>query len=163
MAGTKPRTVDEFIAGMAPEIGAMAEGTRAAIRAAVPDAGETISYAIAAFTLDGKPFLYLSGATRHVALYPVTDELLAVVPGVSAHVTGKATMRFDAGEKLPTALIRRVAKAKAAEHRAARAARAGAASKKVAPGAKKATNRPVSRAAAQSSKKEATVTKARAR
>jgi uncharacterized protein YdhG (YjbR/CyaY superfamily) len=90
---------------------------RGAIRKAVPSAGEKISYQIAAFTLDGRPFLYLSGWKAHISLHPLSDALLAAVPEVEAHAAGKGTMRFALGGRLPLGLIRRIAKAAAAEHR----------------------------------------------
>ena len=124
MARTKATTVDEYVRTLSPGVREMVEAARATVRKAVPAAGATISYDIVTFTLDGKAFMYLGGFARHVSLYPVTSALLAAVPEAAAYVAGKGTMRFAASERLPVGLVRKIARAKAAEHRAAQAARA---------------------------------------
>ena len=47
-------TIDAYIAEFPPETQAVLEEMRALIRAAAPDATETISYAIPTFDLNGK-------------------------------------------------------------------------------------------------------------
>jgi uncharacterized protein YdhG (YjbR/CyaY superfamily) len=143
MARAKARTVDEYVGTLSPGVRETVEAARATIRKAVPSAGETISYDIVTFTLDGKPFLYLGGFARHISLYPVTEGLLSAVPEATAHIAGKGTMRFSASERLPLGLVRKIARAKAAEHRAAKGAQAAAIQ------AKKATARGRTRTTAQ--------------
>jgi uncharacterized protein YdhG (YjbR/CyaY superfamily) len=47
-------TVGEYIASFAPDVQAVLEEIRQSCHAAVPDAGETISYGIPTITLEGK-------------------------------------------------------------------------------------------------------------
>ena len=48
-----PRSIDEYIASFSPEVQAILKKIRLTIRNAAPDARETISYKIPAFTLNG--------------------------------------------------------------------------------------------------------------
>ena len=47
------------------------EAIRAVVREVAPDAGERISYAIPAFTIDGKVFVFMAAWKEHVSLYPL--------------------------------------------------------------------------------------------
>jgi uncharacterized protein YdhG (YjbR/CyaY superfamily) len=51
---TKPRTIDDYLAGLSSENRAALEKVRRAIHAAVPGAEECISYGMPAFRLNGK-------------------------------------------------------------------------------------------------------------
>jgi len=48
-----PKNIDEYIAGLAPEVRAILEEVRLTVTKAAPDAQETISYNIPTFTLGG--------------------------------------------------------------------------------------------------------------
>jgi uncharacterized protein YdhG (YjbR/CyaY superfamily) len=50
---TKPKDIDEYIAAFPPEVRAILQRIRLTIHGAAPDAAETISYQIPAFTLSG--------------------------------------------------------------------------------------------------------------
>src|SRR5262249_42866840 len=52
-SGSKPATIDAYIAAFAPEVRAVLEKIRRTVHAAAPAAQETISYGIPAFTLNG--------------------------------------------------------------------------------------------------------------
>ena len=47
----KPKSIDEYVAGFSPEIQAILQRIRATIHKVAPEAQETISYQIPAFTL----------------------------------------------------------------------------------------------------------------
>ncbi len=63
------RNIDEYIASFAPEVQAILERIRLTIRRAAPDAQETISYKIPAFTLNGI-LVYFAAFKKHIGLYP---------------------------------------------------------------------------------------------
>ena len=95
---------------------------RDAIRSAVPDAVEWFSYGIPGFRLEGKPLLWYAAWTAHASLYPMTAGLKqAHAEAMSGYEMSKGTIRFPLGGRLPIALVKGLARTRAAEIRAAAA------------------------------------------
>lgn len=136
MAKTNYVSVREYIRARPKSSHAVLERVRAALKKALPGATEGISYQIPVYKLDGQMVLYFAGFAGHYSIYPATPRLLAVLGkelvGVHHH---KATLRFALDEPVPTALITRIAKIRAAEA----AERAAAKAKKAPKSAKKKT------------------------
>lgn len=105
-------TVDDYIASFPPEVQRTLEEVRAAIRAAVPDTEERISYGIPTFTLDGRYVVYFSGWKRHVSVYPIPDTSgdPAFERELKGYMAGKGTLKFALDEPMPIELIQRVAR-----------------------------------------------------
>lgn len=100
---------------------------RDAIRAAVPGAVEGFSYGIPGFRLDGRPLLWYAAWKEHWSLYPITAGMRdAHAAELGEYPTSKGTVRFAVEDEIPVAFVRRLAKARAAEIRAAAAPRSGA-------------------------------------
>ena len=74
MARTKPKDVDEYIAGFPDDVRRLLEQVRATVRNAVPEAEETISYQIPAYKLNG-PVIFFAAFKTHIGLYPVTTAI----------------------------------------------------------------------------------------
>lgn len=107
----KPESIDAYIAGFPPEVRAVLQRIREMIRQAVPEARETISYAIPAFTLDGAYLIYFAGYRRHVAVYPLPRGDAEIITAMAPYVAGKGTLRFPLDKPVPYDLIGRMAKA----------------------------------------------------
>jgi uncharacterized protein YdhG (YjbR/CyaY superfamily) len=135
MANPDFRSIDDYAASLAPATRPVFERARETIRKAVPKAGETVSYQIAGFTIDGRVFLFLAGWKEHISLYPITDGLLAALPEVSKYVASKGTIRLPLNQRLPIGLIRRIAQVRAKEHAAAEAQKARTKAARKKPGA----------------------------
>ncbi len=114
--GRAAASVDEYIAGFPPETRAVLEEIRALIRAAAPDATETISYAMPTFDLSGHHLVHFAGYERHVGLYPVPSGIDAFRAELGPYKHGKGSVQFPLGQPLPTDLIRRIVEFTVAEN-----------------------------------------------
>ena len=103
----RPRTIDDYLAGVSPDKRAALERLRRAIRAAAPKAEECISYQLPAFRLDGRLLAAFGAAANHCALYPGARAVEVHRDALKDYDTSKGTVRFKADQPLPVALVRR--------------------------------------------------------
>lgn len=116
MARTTFQTVDDYIAALPPNTHTTLRRVRATIRKALPGAEEGISYQIPVYKVNGKMVLYFAGYEKHYSIYPATAPLVtALKKDVKPRIQNKATIRFTYEEKVPTVLIARIVKFRAAE------------------------------------------------
>lgn len=105
MSASDPR-VDAYLAALPADQREPLEGVRAAVRRLVPNAEDTISYAMPAFKLDGRFLVSYAGWKRHCSLYPLTDSFLAAH---AAELEGfgrtKGSIHFTAAKPLPPDLL----------------------------------------------------------
>jgi uncharacterized protein YdhG (YjbR/CyaY superfamily) len=128
MAKTDFKTVDDYLATQPPAAQAVLRQVRAAIRGAIPDAQEVISYQIPAYKVDGVTAIFFAGWKDHFSLYPAGAELVAAFKDELApyEVNQKGTLRVPLSVPVPADLIARIARFRAqaaAAEAAARAAR----------------------------------------
>lgn len=114
-----PGSVDQYIATFPGAVQSSLRRVRRAIRTAVPEAGETIAYNMAAYKLDGRGMLYFAGWKAHYSLYPATASLLAAFRDALApyDYNAKGTIRFRLSEPVPEKLIGDIARFRAREVR----------------------------------------------
>lgn len=119
MKSTRARfqSMDEYIATFPDETRKILEELRATIKAAVPEAGETISYGIPTFTLNGKYLIYFAGWKNHISIYPIPTGTEAFNKQVSQYIEGKGTLKFPMDKPLPLKLITRIVKLRVNENR----------------------------------------------
>lgn len=117
MSSTKPKTIDEFLAGMNAEQRAVLEKLRRTIRAAAPGAEECISYGLAAFRLNGRPLMAFGAWKNHCALYPMSSTTAGMFrKELKEFETSKGTIRFTTDQPLPAVLVKKLVKARIAEN-----------------------------------------------
>jgi uncharacterized protein YdhG (YjbR/CyaY superfamily) len=101
-------SVDAYMAEFPPEIQELLGEMREIIRAAAPDATETISYAIPTFDLNGKHLVHFAGFKNHVSFFPTGSGAEAFKDELSVYKGGKGTVQLPLDEPLPKDLIRRI-------------------------------------------------------
>jgi uncharacterized protein YdhG (YjbR/CyaY superfamily) len=109
-------TIDEYISGFPAEVRPVLEEVRRRIRAAIPQAGETISYGMPAFTLGGKDVVYFAGWKSHLAVYPVPEGGTVLAAEMAPYLAAKGTLKFPLPQAHP------VRPHRAGGHRSGRAA-----------------------------------------
>ena len=111
------KTVDEYLAALPEDRRGPMDALRRAIRAAAPDADETIAYNMPAFRTRGGRFLVSYDAyKRHYSLFPFTDEMVAAFgEELAPYLAGKGTIRFRADQPIPEDLVTRLVAMRAAE------------------------------------------------
>ena len=94
---------------------------RTTVAKAVPQAQEKISYRIPAFMLDGI-VIYFAAFKKHIGVFPpVRDPKLK--KAVARYAGPKGNLQFPLSERIPYALIGRIAKARAKDNVASAAAK----------------------------------------
>ena len=125
MAKPNFESVDAYLAAQ-PEANRRAlERVRRAIRAAVPNALELISYNIPTVKLLGGTLLHFAGWKHYYSIYPANSRMIAAFGDeLRPYLVEKSTLRFPFSEAVPTKLIERIAAFRAGEIRARQSATA---------------------------------------
>ena len=103
-----PATVEEYLAGLPDDVRARVEEVRRVVHEVVPGAGETISYAMPTFTLDGLPLLHVAAWKQHLGLYPLPPLDPALEAEVAPYRGTKDAMRLPHAQPLPRELVAKV-------------------------------------------------------
>jgi uncharacterized protein YdhG (YjbR/CyaY superfamily) len=109
------RDFDDYLAEVPEPARTTLEKLRRMIRAAAPDATETISYRLPTFKYQGKPLVALGASKDHCAFYLMSYVPPELEAELRKYDTGKGTIRFPSEKPLPAALVRKVVKARIAQ------------------------------------------------
>src|SRR6266403_1724086 len=104
---TVPESIDEYIAAFSPEVQAILQRIRLTISKAAPDARETISYRIPAFTLSGA-LVYFAAFKNHIGFYPPVRGNARLEKAISPYAGEKGNLRFPFDKPIPYVLIERI-------------------------------------------------------
>ena len=111
-----PKGVDEYLAGVPEPARTTLNTVRAAIRSAVPpEATEAISYRIPTFKYKG-PLLGFAAFSNHCSLFPTASVIEAFKSALKGFTTSKGTIHFPMDKPLPTALVKKLVKARVAQN-----------------------------------------------
>jgi uncharacterized protein YdhG (YjbR/CyaY superfamily) len=111
-----PKNVDEYLAGVPEPARAALNKMRAAIRSVVPpEATETISYRIPAFKHKGI-LLWFAAFSNHCSLFPTASVIEASKNELKGFSTSKGTIHFPTDKPLPTALIKKIVRARVVQN-----------------------------------------------
>ena len=114
----KPRTIDDYLATVREDQGAVLQKLRETIHSVAPQAEECISYGLPAFRLDGL-LVGFGASSKHCALYPMSGSFVSDhAEELKGFETSKGTIRFQPDAPLPVAFVRKLVQTRAAENRA---------------------------------------------
>ena len=110
-----PATVEEYFARIPQPAYEALSKIRAAIRSVVPAGStEVISYGIPAFKHQ-KVLAWYAAFAAHCSLFPTASVIEAFRGDLKGYSTAKGTVHFPLDKPMPTALIKRMVKARVAE------------------------------------------------
>lgn len=101
-------TVDGYLESFPPEVQAILEKARRAIRKGAPGTEEVISYQIIAFKVNGQRVVYLGGWKNHLGLYPIPVFEHELEEQVAPYRAAKDSLRFPLRKPIPYDLIERI-------------------------------------------------------
>lgn len=104
----KAKNIDEYIAGFPTETQKVMQLVRSAIKKVVPEAEETISYAMPTFKLNGHYLVYFAGFAKHLGFYPAPVGMETFKEEFKNYKTGKGSVQFPLNQPIPFDLIARI-------------------------------------------------------
>jgi len=116
-AKTAPaKTVDEYLEAAPKDKRAALTRLRHAIKAAAPNATESISYGIVGYKQNGERVAYFGYWKDHIALYGTSGRFIKThVAELKPYVQSKGTIQFPSDKPLPVGLVTKIVKARVAE------------------------------------------------
>lgn len=113
-----PATVDEYIAGFSPDVQEVLRQIRATVRAAVPDADETIKYGMPTYVHNGN-LVYFAAFKNHIGFFGTSLEMGngALKDELSVYAGPKGSLKFPLGRPVPLDLITRIVEIRVKENR----------------------------------------------
>ena len=119
MAG--PASVEDYLAALPEDQRAALEKLRKTIKAAAPEATETISYQMPAFKNQGRFLVSYAAFKDHCSFFPASNAVMeALGEQLKPYFSGKGTLRFTTDKPLPAALVKKIVKARIEENAAER-------------------------------------------
>lgn len=111
------KNIDEYLKALPDKnLKAMLENLRQTIKSAAPKAEEMISYAMPAFKYHGM-LVYFAAFKNHCSLFPANSSLIAKMEEeLKPYRTAKGTIQFTVDRPLPTALVKKIVKARMQEN-----------------------------------------------
>ena len=110
MKSTSVNTIDEYIRTFPFAKRSLLIQLHSAIKNAVPDAEEIISYNMPAFKIHKRILVYFACQTNHVGFYPGAGAVMHFQKQLVKYETSKGSIRFPLDEPLPLSLITRIVK-----------------------------------------------------
>jgi uncharacterized protein YdhG (YjbR/CyaY superfamily) len=106
---TVPKNIDEYIAGFPPDIQEILQQVRLTIRAAAPEAEETISYQIPTFNFKGN-LVHFAAFKKHIGFYPAPRGIEQFKHELAVYTGAKGSVQFPLDQPIPFDLISRIVK-----------------------------------------------------
>lgn len=112
---SRPKYIDEYIAGFPPDVQKILKKIRETIRKAAPDAEEAIKYQTATFVLNGN-LVHFAAFKKHIGFFPTPSAIVKFKKELSVYKGSKGTVRFPLDKPIPYGLITRIVKFRVKEN-----------------------------------------------
>ncbi len=107
-SGSEPVSVDEYISQQPEAVRPMLEQVRGAIRTAVPDAKEIMSWGMPTYWKD-RNLIHFAAQKKHIGLYPGEEAVRHFADRLTDFEVSRGTVRFPLNRPLPLELIGEIA------------------------------------------------------
>ena len=107
--GEKPKTVDEYIMAQPEECQQYLRQIRDALRAALPEAEERISWSMPTFWKKYN-IIHFAAHKKHMGVYAGTEAVVEFGERLKDYKTSKGTIQLPYDKPLPLELIREIAR-----------------------------------------------------
>lgn len=104
-----PKTIDGYIAAQPEGVQPLLRQVRDALRAALPDAQERISWRMPTYW-DGHNLIHFAAFRHHIGLYSGVGAIRAFSPRLTEYRTSKGAVQLPYDRPLPLALIAEIAR-----------------------------------------------------
>jgi uncharacterized protein YdhG (YjbR/CyaY superfamily) len=109
-------SIDGYLASLPEGSRAALEKLRKTIKAAAPEATETISYQMPTFKLHGRFLVSFAAFKNHCSLFPASEAVMdAHGEALKPFFSGKGTLRFHPDKPIPDALVRKIVRTRIQE------------------------------------------------
>jgi uncharacterized protein YdhG (YjbR/CyaY superfamily) len=108
-------TIDEYVLNFPPESRKVLQQIRTVVKKAVPDAEETISYAIPTFKLNGVNLVHFALFKNHIGFYATPTGHDRFKHELLKYKQGKGSVQFPLDKLMPLELIAKIAQFRAEE------------------------------------------------
>jgi uncharacterized protein YdhG (YjbR/CyaY superfamily) len=107
---SKFKNTDDYIKSFPKDVRQRLEQIRTIIKNTAPDAEESISYAMPAYKLNGKPLVYFAAFKNHIGFYAAPSGHSEFAEELSKYKQGKGSVQFPLDKPLPLGLITKIVK-----------------------------------------------------
>ena len=107
---TQTKTMDDYIAPFPREARAILENLRKAIKAAAPNANETIAYGIPTFRINGKNLVHFAALKNHIGFYPTPSAIIAFKKELAPYKQSKGAVQFPMDRPIPLGIVSKIVK-----------------------------------------------------
>ena len=104
---TKPKTIDEYIRASPREVQTKLREMRACIRAAAPEAKESLKWGMPAFSYR-RILVTFAAFKNHIGFYPTSSAVTAFAKDLSKFSTARGSIQFPLERPVPLSLVRKI-------------------------------------------------------
>jgi uncharacterized protein YdhG (YjbR/CyaY superfamily) len=104
---TRPKTIDKYIRASPREVQTKLREMRACIRAAAPEAKESLKWNMPAFSYR-RILVTFAAFKNHIGFYPTSSAVTAFAKELSKFSTARGTIQFPLEKPLPLSLVRKI-------------------------------------------------------